>query len=160
MPDMLVKLYEKNNIDTENLRLDNVEIQVKRAMALDKELILSFVESNFYDIGPGWVGECELSLTRLPVSCFIAEYQASVIGFACYDTSAKGFFGPMGVSENFRKQGIGKMLMVNVFRAMAYEGYGYAIIPWVSSASYYRKAVGAMEIMDSDPGIYGQQIKK
>lgn len=34
------------------------------------------------------------------------------------------------------------------------EVYGYAIIGWVGPAEFYAKAVGAVEIPDSTPGVY------
>lgn len=158
MPDMLVKLYGNRSLDTlEGLPQDS-SIQVKQALSLDKEIILDFVRSNFSAAGPGWVGECEASLMRLPTTCFIAEYNKEVVGFACYEATAKGFFGPMGVAEAHRRQGIGRTLMAHVFRAMAHAGYGYAVIPWVSSTYYYRETVGAIEIPDSEPGIYARKI--
>jgi GNAT superfamily N-acetyltransferase len=64
------------------------------------------------------------------------------------------------VTEAFRGRGIARALMAEVFRAMAYEGYGYAVIPWVNATGYYRDAVGAIEIPDSEPGIYVRKIGK
>jgi GNAT superfamily N-acetyltransferase len=64
-----------------------------------------------------------------------------IIGF--YDTSAKDFFGPLGVSSEHRKQGIGKVLLTQCLEAMEMEAYGYGIIPWVSSVDYYQKIHGA-----------------
>ena len=37
---------------------------------------------------------------------------------------------------------------------MRAEGYAYAIIGWASSVDFYRKAVGAIVIEGSEPGIY------
>jgi hypothetical protein len=37
---------------------------------------------------------------------------------------------------------------------MKLKGYGYAVIGFVGPADFYRKAVGAVEIPDSTPGIW------
>ena len=158
MVDMLVKLYGNRNIDPADTFPEDSHIQIKQALSLDKEVILDFVRSNFSAASPGWVSECESALMRLPTACFIAEHKNKVVGFACYDATAKGFFGPMGVTEAHRRKGIGRALMASVFRAMAHAGYGYAIIPWVSSTTYYRDAVGAIEIPASEPGIYARRV--
>ena len=34
------------------------------------------------------------------------------------------------------------------------DGYAYAIIGWASSIDFYRRAVGAVVIEGSEPGIY------
>lgn len=158
MTDMLVKLYDLPNIATDLEKLAENNIVIKRPMAADKQKILSFVDENFHETGPGWVFECEVSLLRQPVSCFIAEHEKQVIGFACYDATAKGFFGPIGVSVTHRKLKIGKVLMVRSLQAMHEEGYGYAVIGWVSSEAYYQKAVGAISIPDSEPGEYRRLV--
>jgi hypothetical protein len=40
------------------------------------------------------------------------------------------------------------------------KGYGYAIVGDVNDTGYYQKAVGAIEIPDSSPGIYKNWLKK
>ncbi len=121
-------------------------------------MLLKFVGDTFSDICPGWVDECNSALLRLPVSCFIAEHDGQVIGFACYDTTAKGFLGPLGTAPDFRCQGIARALIVSAMHAMESEGYGYAIIPWVRFEEFYQKAVGAVSIPDSEPGVYRRLV--
>ena len=80
-------------------------------------------------------------------------------GFACYDTTAKAFFGPTGVLERERRQGIGTALLLVTLRAMAAEGYAYGIIGGVGPADFYAKAVGAVPIASSTPGIYANLLR-
>ncbi|MEJ2098856.1 MAG: hypothetical protein P8X68_02615 [Desulfobacterales bacterium] len=42
---------------------------------------------------------------------------------------------------------------------MKLKGYGYAIVGAVENSEYYKKAVGALEIPDSAPGIYKNRVK-
>lgn len=84
--------------------------------------------------------------------CFVATDDGKVIGFACYDASAKGFFGPIGVDPNRRNENIGNALLIRTLNAMREYGYGYAIIGWVSEAEmFYRKTVGAEFIKGGNP---------
>lgn len=77
-----------------------------------------------------------------------------MLGFACYDATAKGFFGPTGVSKDARKQGIGKALLYACLNAMREEGYGYAIIGWAGPVAYYQKTCNATIIENSLPSVY------
>ena len=95
-----------------------------------------------------------------PISCFLATEEGEIIGFACYDCTCKNFFGPTGVVEEKRSRGIGKALLLCCLHAMAANGYGYAIIGGVGPADFYAKAVGAVEIKGSSPGVYRDRLKK
>lgn len=141
--DMIVNLHNLPTIEiSEN-------IKIKRAFVGDKELILSFVEENFQK---NWVYEVEHALMDEMSKCFIATENGKILGFACYDSSAKGFFGPIGVLPERRGEHIGQKLLVRTLNAMWEYGYGYAIIGWVSEAEhFYRKTVGAEYIMGGNP---------
>ena len=77
-----------------------------------------------------------------------------VLGFACYDATAKDFFGPTGVMESQRGKGIGAALLIACMQAMAAEGYAYAVIGGAGPVAFYEKVVGATVIPDSVPGPY------
>jgi GNAT superfamily N-acetyltransferase len=77
-----------------------------------------------------------------------------MVGFACYDASTLGYFGPTGVDEPFRGQGIGKALLLACLLEMKLKGYGYAIIGWIGPQEFYEKAVGALVIPESTPGFW------
>lgn len=141
--DMIVGLY---NLPEMNV-VENIKI--KRAFVGDKEAILNFVKENFQK---NWVFEVEHSLMQEVSKCFIATEDGKIIGFACYDASAKGFFGPIGVDPKRRKENIGNALLLRTLNAMKEYGYGYAIIGWVSEAErFYRKTVGAEYIKGGNP---------
>jgi GNAT superfamily N-acetyltransferase len=96
----------------------------------------------------------DITFSRSPVSCYIAQLQKELVGFACYDTAALGYFGPTGVAETFQGKGIGKALLLTCLLEMKLIGYGYAIIGWAGPQEFYAKAVGAVAIPDSTPGIW------
>ncbi|RJR20272.1 MAG: N-acetyltransferase [Nitrospiraceae bacterium] len=156
MPDFLVKLYELPDSGPVIDELQSQGVNVRRAMAYEKCQVLKWVEDTF---GDGWAGECDVSFSSRPISCFIATENKRIIGFACYETTAKDFFGPIGVSEHFRDRGIGKALLLSCLHAMSHIGYAYAVIGGVESAGFYKKVAGAIEIPGSSPGIYRDRLK-
>ncbi|MFC0472121.1 GNAT family N-acetyltransferase [Halalkalibacter kiskunsagensis] len=158
--DMLVKLYDLDEYEhikhLETLKKEGITF--KRALPIDKHLILKYVRSHFTDT---WVNECEVALTTSPVTCFIAVKNQEIIGFACYESTAKGYFGPLGVSKELRGKGIGVLLTKKCLLAMKEAGFGYAIIGWVTDAvPFYQKCVGATIIENSFPGVYSRMIDK
>ena len=160
MSDMLVKLYSLEE-DIALIRdLASQGILIKRALPPDRYKIVKYVRETFSG-GEGWAGECEVSLSHFPISCYIAVKEKKIIGFGCYDGTAKGYFGPTGVSEGYRKRGIGKALLVKCLISMREEGYGYGIIGWPAeeAVEFYKKAVDGIVIEDKGNGIYQRMIE-
>jgi hypothetical protein len=156
MHDMLARVYDLPDPASRIAALHDVGVEVRRALAPERHLVVSWVRQHF---GEGWASECEVSFGRLPISCFRAQRGQEVLGFACYDATAKAFFGPTGVLERERRQGIGTALLLVTLHAMAAEGYAYAIIGGVGPAAFYAKAVGAVPIAGSTPGIYANLLR-
>ena len=153
---MLVRLYDLPDSSTRVAELRAGGIEVRRALAPERHVVVSWVRQEF---GEGWASECEVSFSRLPISCFRAQRGQDLLGFACYDATAKAFFGPTGVLERERERGIGTALLLVTLHAMAAEGYAYAIIGGVGPADFYAKAVGAVAIAGSAPGIYAHILR-
>jgi len=151
MADMLVKLYEVAGSGICDVELNKKGITVRRALAPEKIVATDWIRQNF---GLHWASECDVAFSHQPISCYIALMGKEILGFACYNTTLKGFFGPTGVAENQRGLGIGKSLLLACLNAMYAEGYGYAIIGGAGPEEYYTKTVGAIRIEDSVPGIY------
>ena len=156
MADMLVKLYDLPESGPSQARVASVGVNIRRARAFERHQVVSWVEARF---PPGWGSECRVAFSRVPVSCFVATRSGELLGFACHGTTARGFFGPTGVDEDARGQGIGKALLMVCMDALRADGHAYAIIGGVGPRAFYEKAVGAVEIPGSTPGIYGDRIK-
>ena len=154
---MLVRLYELPVAASRVEALQRAGIEVRRALAPERHVIVAWVRETF---GEGWASECEVSFGRLPISCFRAQRGQQLLGFACYDATAKAFFGPTGVLESERKQGIGTALLLVALHAMAAEGYAYALIGAAGPADFYATAVGAVSIAGSSPGIYAHLLRR
>jgi GNAT superfamily N-acetyltransferase len=152
MLDLLVKLYSLPPPASAP-----PAVEVRRAFAAEKRLVCEWVATQF---ASSWASECEAAFARLPVACFLAVRDGALLGFACYDATARGFFGPTGVAKTERHHGIGAALLSAALQDMAAQGYGYAIIGAADSLEFYRKHAGAIEIPDSDPGFYRGKIKQ
>ena len=151
MPDMLVKLFDMPKIDLDE-RMKTEGIVIKRAMALDKARVVEYVNRVFFDNCDGWAWECEKAIFNNPSSCYIAVEGKEIVGFACYDSSALGFFGPTGVTPQMRGKKIGQALLGKCLDSMKEKGYGYAIIGYVTDAvPFYEKACGATVIEGATP---------
>lgn len=157
MSDMLVKLYELKD-DWDFLRdQDKIGIIIRKPIGPEKHLVIDWVKENF---SRAWASETDMAISNKPMSCFIAIIDIKLVGFACYDATALGFFGPTGVKESCRGKGTGKALLMACLLDMKQKGYGYAIIGGVGPAEFYSKAVGAVEIPGSSPGIYRTFLEK
>ena len=152
MADLLVKLYAFQPSD----RPPPEGVTVRRAFAAEKRLVAQWVSKHF---GERWASECEISFMRQPIACFVATRDFDVLGFATYDATAKGFFGPTGVMEEARQKGIGRALLTATLHDMASQGYAYGIIGATTSIEFYQKEVAAIEIPESTPGFYQGMLK-
>jgi GNAT superfamily N-acetyltransferase len=156
MTDMLIKLHALENdwrlLDEQK----QLGIGIRKPIGPENHVVLNWVTTHF---GPGWASETDVALSNKPASCFVAVRDAKLIGFACYDATALGFFGPIGVEKEHRKKGTGMALMTACLLDMKLKGYGYAIVGAVENPAYYKKAVGALEIPDSSPGIYKNRLR-
>ena len=89
----------------------------------------------------------------------MAIKEEDFIGFACYDATALGFFGPIGVDPSHQGNGTGKALLLACLLDMKLKGYGYAVVGAVKDTDFFNKTIGAVEIRDSTPGFYRTRVK-
>jgi GNAT superfamily N-acetyltransferase len=156
MADMLIKLYELAD-DWQFLSKQlALGIGIRKPIGPEIHGIIAWVADHF---SAGWASETDVALSNKPCTCFVAVKDSKIIGFACYDATALGCFGPIGVEKSHRKKGTGTALMNACLLDMKLKGYGYAIVGAVKDENYYKNAVGAIEIPDSAPGIYHSQIR-
>lgn len=151
MADMLVPLLNLPPQEELLSRLELEGIRIHRALAPDKHRVVEWVAEHS---GRNASGECDVSFSRTPVTCYIATRGADILGYACYEATAPNFFGPTRVLDSEQGKGIGKALLLKCLHSMREAGYVYAIIGGVGPAEFYEKSVGAFLIPDSTPGIY------
>jgi GNAT superfamily N-acetyltransferase len=154
MSDLLVRLYDLPHFDAD-AKVAAAGVVVRRALPPERHIVLDWIASTF---GPNWASEAAVALSSLPVTCWVAVKDGALLGFACHDATAKGFFGPTGVDEAARGQGIGEALLSATLRGMREAGYGYAVIGDPGPVAFYQKRLNALEIPNSDPGVYAGML--
>jgi GNAT superfamily N-acetyltransferase len=156
LPDLLVKLYELSAAEFNPKNSEISPRHLRLAMSYEKHQVIAWVREHFTD---GWASECDVAFSNRPISCHIATENGVIVGFACYDSTSRGMFGPLGVLESARGRGIGGALLLSGLHAMKAVGYAYAIIGGPASVEFYQQVVNVMEIPDSTPGIYTDRLR-
>jgi len=152
MADLLVNLLKLPTFDD----IAEQRFLVRRAQPFELTPVRRFVEANF---SRSWADEISVGFARQPVSVFVATIEGELVGFAAYECTRRGFFGPTGVIPAARSQGIGKALLLASLSALREMGYVYGIIGAAGPVDFYQKTVGAIAIPDSEPGIYTDLLK-
>jgi hypothetical protein len=150
MGDLLVRLHDLPEVASE-AKVIAAGITLRRALPPERHLVTDWVGQHF---GRHWVSEVEMAMSQHPVTCWLAVKDGELLGFACHDATAKGFFGPTGVAETTRRQGIGEALLIITLRGMREAGYAYAIIGDPGPVEFYQKRLDALLIPGSTPGLY------
>lgn len=156
MTDLLVRLYDLPVLEAE-AKVAAAGIAVRRALPPERQYVLDWIAKRF---SVHWPSEAALALSQQPTTIYLALRDQTLLGFACFDTTAKGFFGPTGVDEAERGQGIGETLLITTLRGMREAGYGYAIIGDPGPVAFYQRRLDAMEIPKSNPGIYAGMLRR
>lgn len=156
MPDMLVNLLKLPALEPALQEMIDARIVIRRAQAFEITLVRSFIENNF---SVAWADEVSVGFANKPVSVFIATQEKEIIGFAAYECTRRSFFGPTGVIENARGQGVGKALLLASLWGLREMGYVYGVIGRAGPVDFYQKTMDAVVIPDSDPGIYVDLLK-
>ncbi|MHA7830432.1 MAG: GNAT family N-acetyltransferase [Flagellimonas sp.] len=157
MQDMLVRLLDLPDVSEEENKLFEKEgVVFKKPITPEKSIVVDWVGEHF---SKNWADEALAAFASLPVNCFIAQREQEILGFACFESTAKNFFGPTGVLPHERGKGLGKILLIKSLRALKEMGYNYAVIGGVGPTSYYEKVVSAKIIEKSERGIYKNLLK-
>lgn len=151
MTDMLVRLYDLPDPQPYYRRAEEAGATIRRAEPWDRSRLHEFIERHF----PGpWADEAETAFFHQPITAFIATMDGKLVGFAAYECTRRGYFGPTGVREELRGKGLGAALLFRCLEAMCELGYAYAVISGVGPAEFYEKVCGAFVIPGSERGIY------
>lgn len=155
MSDMLVKLYDLPLL-AESTDIDS-GVAIRKPIGAEHRVVVAWV---FEQFGDAWASEVQAALANRPVSVFIAAGESGLHGFACYDATLRGMFGPIGVTDADRGKGLGLHLLRACLDDMLSVGYGYAVIGGAGPGEFFRRAANAVEIPGSEPGVYRGMLKR
>lgn len=156
MKDMLVRLTDLPDVSELEKKLSADDIVFRKPIPPEKHLLVEWAETHFSNY---WSSEIDVALSGNNPTCYVAQQHGKPIGFACYETTAKNFFGPTGVLESHRGLGVGKVLLIKALAGMKSMGYAYAIIGGVGPVEYYQNAVKAVLIDGSEKSIYTHLLR-
>ena len=155
---MLVRLYDLPDPAGYDARTAAAGIVVRRLDAWDRGALRRFVLEHF---GENWASEADFAFANgHPITGFVAMKDGAMAGFAVYESSRRGFFGPTGVREDLRGSGAGAALLFRCLEGMREMGYAYAVIGGVGPAEFYEKVCGAAIIAGSEGSVYAQLYRE
>ncbi len=151
LPDLLVPLYDLP------VAREQEGLWVGKPLPHQSPSVLSFIGDNF---SVAWKAEASVSFGSLPPKITVAVERESgrFAGFCCWDCTAKGFLGPIGVHDNFRGKGVGQAVVIAALHSMREAGYGYAVIGDAGPIEFFQRICDARIIEGSSPGIYGNPL--
>lgn len=133
-----------------------MSVTIRPALPPELHVVIDWVQAHF---SKNWASEVAVAFSRQPVACLIAVENGKLLGFACYDTTARGFFGPTGVDPDARGRGLGLALFSAALQTMKTLGHAYAFIGDAGPTDFYVKTAGAVEIPAPDKGIYEGMLR-
>ena len=157
MPDLLVNLLKLPRLQPLLDQSHQNGFVIRRAQPFEITPVCQFIEKNF---SRAWADEISVGFANKPVTVYVATRDGAVVGFAGYECTRKAFFGPTGVADTERRQGVGKALLIAALWGLHELGYVYGIIGGAGPVEFYQATVGATIIPDSEPGIYTDLLKK
>lgn len=156
MADMLVPLLSLPPSQPIVADLAAQGVVIRPAYPFEQTKLRAFIETHF---NTAWADEAVTGLAYKPVTTLIAVEDGQIRGFASYECTRRDYFGPTGVDPEHRGRNIGKALLIAALEGLRDLGYAYAIIGGAGPKEFYAKAVNAVEIPDSTPGIYRDMLR-
>ena len=137
---MIVPLLALPDSTKVRVRAALAGVTVRRAKPWERSAVERFITTHFTE---KWGDEAECAWARTPLSAFVAVRGEEIVGFAAYDCSHPGVFGPTGTREDERGRGTGAALFLRALEDMRARGYIYAIIGGVGPSDFYKKVCDA-----------------
>jgi GNAT superfamily N-acetyltransferase len=151
--DMLIKLYALSA----SARTALPQYAIRKPLGPEIDLVIDWIAREF---STGWASEARVALGNRPVSLYVALRERKLVGFCCYDATARGLVGPIGVASTERGAGFGAALLRACLGEMRSVGYAYAVAGAVGAPEFFHRVAGAVEIEGSTPGPYAGMLPR
>jgi len=125
VPEMVLSLQEKFTQSGFTFRTPD---------AIEKDRITSWALDIF---GPVWSYEIVMSFRHRPPGVMVAEQDEDIVGFAGFGSLELDWFGPLGVIEDPKHEGLSTVLLHKALWEMKLRGQRTAVIPWASHLLFY-----------------------
>lgn len=127
---------QRFNVEERLAHLQQGGIVVRRIGALDRTALSDYLHATW---GKGWHAEgmAVFNLGREQIPGFIATVGETPIGFAVYDVTRPGWFGPIGTTEVYRHTGVGGALLLCCLRDWQEQGRASGEIAAIGPLYFY-----------------------
>ena len=152
MADLLVPLYglpQLRGVDG---------VLTARPLPHQAPRVLRFIEDTF---SAAWAAESGVAFQAMPPTMHVSsdEGTGKILGFCCWDCTARGLLGPVGTVEQARGRGIGRELVLKVLNSMREAGYAYAVVGDAGPVEFFQKICNAYPIPDSSLRVGRKFVK-
>ena len=120
-------------------RLESQGFTFRLAEARDRVALTRWVADRF---GPFWSYEVDRSFQKAAPTTVIAEKADQTVGFSSWSSLETEWLGPIGVSEEERRHGVGTVLLFQALSELFSAGLRMAVIPWTSQLFFYTQVPG------------------
>jgi len=151
MTDMLVSLKE---LPITPALAESYDMELARPW--DSIKIIEWVKTNFSE---GWASEVMCGLSQHPSRVLIIRQNTSIVGFACYNVTFPGFFGPTGVSDAHRNLGLGKVLLIESMHRLQKLGHVYGFIGSPGPVEFYQHVLDAYLLPEHIQDSYSEPFE-
>jgi len=122
-------------------RLDGVTI--RRAHLDEKGRLMEWAAKTF---SPFWGFGISDAFKYDSPKLWVAERDGKFLGFCMYRAVEPYGLGPIGVDPEWRKRGLGSVLLFNSLSSMREEGQRMAVIGWTNQLFFYTQVPGIRRI--------------
>jgi len=121
-------------------RLAGQGVVLRRALAKEVDAASEFARATFSET---WGIEVSETVRFDPLPLFIALDGDRIVGFSASETTGTSRFGPTGTHPDYRRRGIGRVLLKMCLRGIRDRGDDLATIGSAGPIDFYARAVGA-----------------
>jgi len=120
--------------------LRSTGIEIRRANSADDGPLQQSLASTWQ---PSWVTEITAALRSSQAGLYVAVHDSRYVGFCAYGINRVHEVGPVGISPDLRKLGIGGVLLKRCLTDQRDRGLTAAELVWAGPLSYFSRTLHA-----------------